>query len=166
MMKTGAYRREQAVAYAREWAYGRNPAYYDFSELGGDCTNFASQVLYAGTGVMNRTPTTGWYYINLNNRSPSWTGVPYFYDFLTGNRGVGPFARGAELSEVELGDFIQLSFNEVRYAHTLAVVSVGKPATPYNTLVATHTFDAYNRPLSSYSFREMRCIHILGYRNW
>ncbi len=30
-MTTGAYRRAQAVAYAHEWAYGRNPAYYDFS---------------------------------------------------------------------------------------------------------------------------------------
>lgn len=29
---------------------GRSPAYYDFSRIGGDCTNFASQGLYAGAG--------------------------------------------------------------------------------------------------------------------
>ena len=52
----------KAVAYARRWAFGRNPDYYDFSRLGGDCTNYASQVLFAGAGVMNFTPTYGWYY--------------------------------------------------------------------------------------------------------
>jgi hypothetical protein len=32
------YNREATVAYAREWALTRNPAYYDFEEIGGDCT--------------------------------------------------------------------------------------------------------------------------------
>ena len=59
------YNRENAVAYAKKWAYGRNPKYYDFSDLGGDCTNFASQCIYAGSGVMNYTPTYGWYYISV-----------------------------------------------------------------------------------------------------
>ena len=61
------YNRANAVAYAKKWAYGRNPKYYDFSDLGGDCTNFASQCIYAGSGVMNYTPTYGWYYISVNN---------------------------------------------------------------------------------------------------
>ncbi len=34
------YDREKAVAYAREWAFSRNPEYYIFDEIGGDCTNF------------------------------------------------------------------------------------------------------------------------------
>ena len=51
------YRREEAEAYARYWAYGRNPDFYDYATIGGDCTNFASQCIYAGTGVMNYTPT-------------------------------------------------------------------------------------------------------------
>lgn len=42
------YDREKAVAYAHKWAYGRNPAYADFSAMGGDCTNFLSQCLHAG----------------------------------------------------------------------------------------------------------------------
>ena len=50
------YDRQAAVDYAHRWAYHRNPNFYNFDELGGDCTNFASQCLYAGTGVMNYTP--------------------------------------------------------------------------------------------------------------
>ena len=43
------YNRAAAVAYAHAWAYRRNPRYYNYEELGGDCTNFASQCLYAGS---------------------------------------------------------------------------------------------------------------------
>ena len=76
------YNRRRAISYANRWALSRNPAYYDFSEIGGDCTNFVSQCLYAGSRVMNYTPETGWYYISVNERSPSWTGVEFLYQFL------------------------------------------------------------------------------------
>lgn len=86
------YDRKAAVRYAHQWAFSRNPAFNDYEELGGDCTNFASQCLYAGTGVMNFTPTYGWYYIDANNKAPAWTGVAYFYNFITRNEiSPGPF---------------------------------------------------------------------------
>ena len=77
-----AYDRNAAVRYARRWAYGRNPAFYDYEHIGGDCTNFASQCVYAGSGVMNYTKDLGWYYIDANNKAPAWTGVEYFYNFM------------------------------------------------------------------------------------
>ena len=46
MIQLLPYNRRAAVAYAHKWAYSRNPAFYDFSEIGGDCTNFASQCRY------------------------------------------------------------------------------------------------------------------------
>ena len=87
-----SYDRRSAAAYAQRWAYFRNPDFLDFSDLGGDCTNFASQCIYAGSGVMNFTPTYGWYYLTSSNRTASWTGVHYLYQFLTSNQGVGPYA--------------------------------------------------------------------------
>ena len=60
MIQLLPYNRRAAVAYAHKWAYTRNPAFYDFSEIGGDCTNFASQCMYAGTGIMHVTPECGW----------------------------------------------------------------------------------------------------------
>ena len=100
------YNRTAAVEYANRWAYFRNPEFYDFSAIGGDCTNFASQCLLAGGGVMNFTPTFGWYYIGINDRSPAWTGVKYLFNFLTTNSGVGPYGRQVEISEVMPGDQI------------------------------------------------------------
>lgn len=164
MTRIDAYDREKAVEYAHTWAYGRNPAYYDFSKLGGDCTNFASQVLFAGAGVMNYTPETGWFYTNANNRTPSWTGVPYFYNFVTSNKGPGPFGEEVELSRIEPGDFIQFTPDGGRYTHTLAVVTAGRPATLDSVRVAAHSFDADDRSLHSYTIKAMRCIHILGCR--
>ena len=54
------YNRWVAVLYAHQWAFGRNPRFYDYEKLGGDCTNFASQCIFAGCGIMNFTPTVKW----------------------------------------------------------------------------------------------------------
>lgn len=67
------YNRERAVEYANRYAFVRNPDFFDFVNLGGNCTNFISQCLYYANGVMNPTPVMGWYFYSINNRSPSWT---------------------------------------------------------------------------------------------
>ena len=157
-----SYDREKAVAYAHKWAFSRNPNYYSFDEIGGDCTNFISQCLYAGSGVMNHTPETGWYYHSLQNRSPAWTSVVSLHKFLTGNHGPGPYGRELPLEAAQPGDIIQLSFQPNHYSHSLLVTQTGPVPTPYNILIATHTFDADNRPLASYSYVTCRLIHIEG----
>ena len=157
------YDREAAVRYAHRWAYGRNPRFYNFDELGGDCTNFASQYLYAGTGIMNYTPTFGWYYLGPNDKAPAWTGVPYFYNFLTREeKGQGPVGLQANLRMLLPGDFVQLRFSVDVFGHTPVIVEVGSPPSLDNILVAAHSPDADFRPVSSYAFQEIRFIHILG----
>jgi hypothetical protein len=158
------YNREQAVAYAHTWAFGRNPRYYNFQDIGGDCTNFTSQCIYAGSGVMNYNRPLGWYYSDQNNRSPSWTSVPFLFTFIVNNQGVGPFAKRSAIDEVEPGDFLQLGDGNGHFYHSPFIVSVGSPATPDNVLVATHTYDSDNRPLSTYTFAQVRFIHLLGVR--
>lgn len=164
-MITELYHRDNAVAYAHRWAYSRNPLFYDYENLGGDCTSFVSQCIYAGSGVMNYEETYGWYYIDANQKSPSWTGVPYFYNFMTRESpSVGPFGRPCALWEVRPGDVIQLSFDGNTYQHNLLVVSAAWPYSSMTILVAAHSLDADNRPLETYSYEESRCIHMLGVR--
>lgn len=55
---------------------------------GGDCTSFASQCIYAGSKVMNYNKNNGWYYNSGNDKSSSWSGVEFLYNFLTTNKGV------------------------------------------------------------------------------
>lgn len=160
-MREIPYDREAAVAYARRWAFGRNPAFYDFENLGGDCTNFASQCIYAGAGAMNYTPISGWYYRSASDRTASWTGVEYLYNFLVSNRSVGPYAYEVSRREVMPGDVVQLGRKTGDFYHTPVIVAV-EPT----ILVAAHTYDALDRPLSSYNFYTARFLHIDGVRIW
>ena len=55
------YNRQKVYEYAKKWAYRRNPKYYNYDSVGGDCTNFASQCIFAGCGQMNYSKINGWY---------------------------------------------------------------------------------------------------------
>lgn len=153
------YNRDAAVAYARRWALERNPAYYDFEKIGGDCTNFASQCIYAGAQTMNFTPILGWYYRSSYDRSASWSGVKYLYNFLVNNQGIGPYARVVPQREAEPGDIVQLGTEGGDFYHSPVITAV-TPA----ILVAAHTYDALDRPLSSYVYETVRFLHIEGVR--
>lgn len=52
-MRTIEYNRQNVKEYAKKWAYLRNPQYYNYNALGGDCTNFISQCIFAGAPYMN-----------------------------------------------------------------------------------------------------------------
>lgn len=151
------YNREKAVSYAKKWANARNESYYNFDGIGGDCTNFASQCLFAGVGVMNYQRDVGWYYNSPNDRAAAWSGAEYFRKFLLNNHSVGPFAQEVNIGSVELGDFVQLNDGKSFY-HTLVVTGFRKGV----PLVCAHTRDAYMFALSDYSFAFLSALHISG----
>lgn len=152
------YNREAVYEYAKKWAYGRNPKYYNFDPVGGDCTNFVSQCIYAGCKQMNYNRNNGWYYINGNNKSPSWTGVEFLYNFLTTNNNLGPKGEKMTIDKLEIGDVVQLSFNRQIFSHSLIVIKNG--INTDNTLIAAHTYDIFGKSVSEYGFEKYRCIHI------
>lgn len=160
------YKREKAYAYAKQWAFKRNPKYYNFDSVGGDCTSFVSQCLFAATDMMNYTKDTGWYYVNGNRKSPSWSGVEFLYHFLTQNKGVGPFAQEVSIDKVEVGDIAQFSFNGDTFEHSVIIVKIDKPASLHTLYSASHTDDSFERPLISYPIAKIRFLHIEGYRTW
>jgi len=154
------YQRLRAVEYAQKWAYSRSPLFQDYTDFGGDCTNFISQCLLAGSCVMNPLPTFGWYYRSENDYSPSWTGVPFLYNFLTANMEEGPFGDEIPPDSAELGDIVQLGREDGTYYHTLIITGIRDD----EILVSAHDNNAYNRALSSYTYSNARFIHIRGVR--
>jgi hypothetical protein len=100
--------RRRAVEYADQWAGGpddphrHNPDYANFGDGGGDCTNFASQVMRAGgfkdvgDGIddWHRGDIDDWYYNNGihfpgNDRSNTWSVAKDNHDFITQQSGQG-----------------------------------------------------------------------------
>ena len=161
------YNRARAVEYARRWALSRNPLFTNFAGRGGDCTNFVSQCVYAGSCRMNFTPDFGWYYIDQNDRAPAWSSVEFFYDFLTGrpdfigmNGGIGPYGLEVDSTGAIEGDVVQLADETGDFYHTLIISGFSEG----QTLVCAHTNDALDKPLSTYAFSSLRYIHIEGVR--
>jgi len=89
--------------------------------------------------------------------------VEYLWNFLT-RRGpsVGPVGEPCRIQDLRPGDLIQLSFQGESFQHSPIVVAAGWPARPENILVAAHSYDADNRPLSTYQYQDIRYLHITG----
>ncbi len=165
MLYTRPFLPDNAVRYAERWALDRNPLFENYTGLGGDCTNFVSQCILAGCCKMNYTKDFGWYFIDDSDRAPAWSGVEYFFDFITQNSeflvengGVGPFGRVIAREEVKPGDVVQLANEFGDYYHTLIVTRTEKE----EIFIAAHSDDSLNRPLSSYNYTTDRFIRIDG----
>lgn len=158
-MSIKSYDRASAIKYAKKWALSRNPRYYNFDSVGGDCTSFVSQCLFAGIKEMNYSHVNGWYYNNGYDKSPSWSSVEFLYKFLIHNKGNGP--RGEELSQTEIipGDIAQLSFDGTTFEHSLFIIDINGP-TLNNIAVAAHTYDVLGKKVGDYNFLKVRFIHV------
>ena len=155
------YHRDRAVKYAARWATMRNPVFYDFTAIGGNCTNFVSQAVYAGSCQMNYTPVFGWYYITPSERTASWTGVDFFYRFLTENRGIGPYGREVGADRLLPGDVVQIGREGEGFFHSMLFLGLDPDGTP---LVAAQSEDAYGRRLDTYRYDFIRYLHVEGIR--
>lgn len=152
------YNRNLAVEYARAWALNKNPKYFHFEGIGGDCTNFISQCLLAGGGKMNYDKYYGWFYINKDNRSPSWTSVKYLQRFLLSNKTPGFQAEIMPIDKLQVGDIIQIRQNPDEFNHTVIISKI----TSREIYVCAHSYDVLDKPLSSYNALELKGIHIIG----
>lgn len=160
MIMEKEYLRDRAVLYARKYALVRNPLFYTFEGIGGNCTNFVSQSILAGSCVMNFEPIYGWFYLSSNRRAPAWTGVEFFYNFITTNQGVGPFGKEVDIGEAQIGDVIQLQNDKDQFYHTLIITEI----TENDILICANSVDSLDRALSTYSYKSLRAIHIDGVR--
>lgn len=155
------YDRIKAIEYAKIWWNKRNPKYYNFDKLGGDCTNFISQCLHAG-GIEMNYYKYGWFFNSLANRAPAWSGVDELYSFGINNASSkGVRFKKVDINSIQIGDVVQFRHNSATFTHALIVVKVDAPS-PKGIFVACHTNDAYNKPLSDFSFQEIRFLKVLN----
>lgn len=92
------YNRTNAQSYIGMYTTSPNSAYHYFTypDEGGDCTNFASQVVRAGgmsmTAAVDNPGDSSWYYYGSSwgrGRSSSWTSATKFRTYWADVNGVG-----------------------------------------------------------------------------
>ena len=77
---------------------------------------------------------------------------------------MGPVGRECALWELQPGDLVQLRFQGTVFQHSPVVVQADRAQSPEEVLIAAHSYDADYRPLASYDYEELRCLHIQGVR--
>ncbi len=160
----GNYRRDAAVAYADKycgaaWGCGNDrryhPRYRDYTGIGGDCTNFVSQVLGDPEGG-NLPQDYVWYYRFGTGGSPAWVQARSLVRYLLDSGRARLLARGTyervarpepnqpqgAVGRLRLGDVI--GYEEKGNIVHLAVVT-GRDSHGY-VLVNSHTADRYHVP--------------------
>ncbi|EOP29574.1 hypothetical protein IIS_05252 [Bacillus cereus VD131] len=156
--------RNKAVSYANKYAgaafgvginHKYNPKYKDYYDLGGDCTNFASQVLSDFEEAGSLPIRTSWHYTH-KSTTKSWIHTDSFKNFLVKSRygtliGVGFFKDITQktnehlygmINDLQPGDLI--GYEEQGDIVHFSIV-VDRDSQGY-LLVNSHTADRYHVP--------------------
>lgn len=160
------YNRTRAVEYADKyagtaWGAGNknryNNKYLDYTSKGGDCTNFASQVIGDADEGGGLPMIGGWRYFYKSGGTQTWVQTDSFSHFLLRsgyanmivkgdyNAIVSPskkYADGA-ISQLQPGDLIGYSLHQDDTDHFSIVVGFDEYGYP---LVNSHTADRYRVP--------------------
>ncbi len=167
----GFYNREKAKEYIDTYWKNYNPAYPTFHQGGGDCTNFISQVLYAGgmpwaddKNPVNHKKGTNWYCKpgatakdSERRITFSWKIAAVFkahwinrverhkmYSYTEAIQNMNELSR-----EVFLGDVVQFCYSSGVPYHTLAITGYNRDP-EYNVrdiVLASHDIDSNKRSL-------------------
>ncbi|MFP8918512.1 amidase domain-containing protein [Enterococcus innesii] len=126
-------------AYAQKWWNHRNPEFPDFSDVGGNCVNYTSQLLLAG-GINRISPTpipdsninkdpNYWYSYKKSDSPPTynsslaWINVGAFYNFWKESQELIQPNNLNVQRDLEVGDVIQLQHTAGGdYYHSMVVV--------------------------------------------
>lgn len=140
------YLRINAINYAKKYAIESNKSYEYFkvtNNIGGDCTNFVSQCLYAGGCEMIYNKKNPWWYNN-NSCSSSWSVAHELYWLLKTNKKnnlKGP--KGIEVASfnsLKLGDLIFFEKRKNVISHSSIITDFLNNV----PLISQHTSDELN----------------------
>lgn len=141
---TKSYSYTAMATYLETYWDDYNDDYRDFTDSGGDCTNFASQALRAGgwEDVNGFYQNYNYWWYNFLNQTWSWTSVNYLGSFA---RASGRCSMLTNVWNLRIGDFLQVQpENSTSKVHTM-MVSYFSNGTPYFTY---HTSNRYRRSMN------------------
>lgn len=109
------YSVSNAKGYAERWYNGRNPAFPVYSN---DCTNYVSQILFAGGMKMS-----GDWYAEMSYSGPAWRLVPEFYTYWSNLKSTTTSSnKSTIISNAKEGDIVQFKKDgATRWSHSMFV---------------------------------------------
>lgn len=152
------YDRKAASMYADTYFKTRNDSYYDFTDEGGNCQNFASQAMVAGDMIEDEIGECEWYYNELSDYVPSWVHVSSFASYAKDNEGTGLVcdSYSDNIYYAEPGDIIQVGISSVSHTTIVSKIVDG------HILLNSNSIDMKNFPLEAYTYPVRKLIKILG----
>lgn len=167
----GFYNREKAVTYAKKYALiPHSPPWGNYEKMGGDCTNFVSQCLFAGEipfDMQGKSDIEKWYWFSDKMRVPTWTSANAFKIYLRINKKGGIKASLSDFENMFIGDVVQLG-DEKETRHSMIIVDEIKDENGkvIDLVIAQHSIQqegrGYNIPLSTKPIDRLYW-HIEGY---
>ncbi|MGW1559220.1 amidase domain-containing protein [Streptomyces sp. NPDC002144] len=134
------------VTYAEKYWKNYNTAYRKYNGMGGDCTNFISQALFAGgwKKVTGSTEDYGTWNSGTSSDTDTWIGVNEWSWFTQTAKRTTALANAYQM---DLGDVLQMDFDkDGSKDHTMMTTYRSSSGVPYLTY---HDTDTYRRSLSS-----------------
>ena len=151
--RSTSYNRTAAKNYAHAyWNSPNTSAWCDYTNNGGDCTNFVSQCLYAGGWTKQNgsyCSNSVWYHngagycwntSTVKNYSCSWTQANNMYGYLSNSKRV--YQASYPLSYYQIGDVVQLLSGSNAF-HTMLITKKEGTSTLY---VTYRTATGYDQP--------------------
>ncbi|MEV5510807.1 amidase domain-containing protein [Streptomyces orinoci] len=128
------------AAYAEKYWRNYNPAYRQFNEEGGDCTNFISQALKAGGWKPETGPAADyrkWWYSS-SSQSHSWVGANEWSWYAQNSKRVTHLPN---VFQLEVGDILQMDFDgDGSKDHSMITTYKSRWGVPYLTYHSTNTY--------------------------
>ena len=152
------YDRDSACKYIQTYYHTRNDDYYNFSDEGGNCQNFASQSLLVGGMLMDDEGEYQWYYNGHLDYVPAWVHVGTFADYSQNNEGRGLVCESYvnNIYYAEPGDIIQVGISSVSHTTVVSRIVNG------HILLNSNSIDMKDFPLEAYTYPTRKLIKILG----
>ncbi|MFE3455856.1 amidase domain-containing protein [Nonomuraea sp. NPDC059194] len=152
-----AYDYQAMVDYAYRYAENYNPNYRTYGGVGGDCTNFLSQIVKAGgwqgTGAWpgeDRTSPAEWFYGDATwTTTYTWAAAHNWFQFA--RTWSGRVSGLSNVWQMGIADVLQIdSDSDGNISHSMVVTDIGVDGSGVDELFMTyHSSDTVDKPLSS-----------------
>lgn len=157
------YNRTAAKNYMMQWIDKRNPDWFAYDDYGGNCMNFASQILYAG-GIHK---TSGWYWRGAWDYSSSWIVVGSFADYAASSNSKQIYCNSYDNYYAgNIGDLVLIGIDSPRsHATIISDIIRNKNGETIDYLVCCNTTNHKNFPAAAYHYTNQHLIRIYGWNN-